>query len=170
MLPETREFIDSFENIIKLKGRAKHTEWFTSFENDDVDISNDKKPIHIWAQENEFGGAFVGIRADESSKRKKLIRKYGDTLYVTRRKQWACYPLAYFTVDDIWSYIYHYGLKYNNAYDRLSELGVEKKYQRIGPLAVESVLQFGQLSILKNGWPELFNKFAEKYKDAKRYI
>lgn len=82
---------------------------------------------------------------------------------------WHCNPLAWWTTRDIWTYIQAYDVPYNAAYDVLDRLGVDLDRQRIGPLANHRVLQFGQLAVLKAGWPSLYNEFAARYPEARNY-
>ena len=70
----------------------------------------------------------------------------------------------------MWAYIVSTDLDYNKAYDRLEQLGVDPEHQRIGPLATKSVLRYGQLAILKRGWPDLFNRFAAAHPEALNYV
>ena len=52
----------------------------------------------------------------------------------------------------------------------MSEIGVPLEQQRIGPLAVDSVLGYGQLAILKRGWPDVFNRYAARHPEARNYV
>ncbi len=71
---------------------------------------------------------------------------------------------------DVWAYIVSNNVSYNAAYDRLAEIGVPLAQQRIGPLAVERVLGYGQIALLKRGWPELWNRYAERYPEVRAYV
>ena len=48
-------------------------------------------------------------------------------------------------------------------------LGWAERDQRIGPFAVEAVVAYGQLARLREGWPEVFARFAARYPEARRY-
>ena len=82
---------------------------------------------------------------------------------------WHCNPIHDWTWRDVWAYIVSQGLGYNRAYDRLEEMGIEPERQRIGPLAVERALGYGQVAILKRGWPELYNRFVAAHPEASQY-
>jgi 3'-phosphoadenosine 5'-phosphosulfate sulfotransferase (PAPS reductase)/FAD synthetase len=97
------------------------------------------------------------------------LRTLGPLFFAQSDQFWHCNPIHQWSWKDVWAYIYSNEVDYNRAYDRLDEIGVEPEHQRIGPLAVERVLSFGQLVILKRGWPDLYNKFCDKYPEARLY-
>lgn len=165
-LPETKAYIDRCKkrgiNVIQIKNKTKHTDFFTSHEKGGIKHSE-------WIKKQGYDAVFMGLRAEESNSRRIMLRKYGP---VHKAKDGLLHinPIAWWTIDAVWAYIVSNNLDYNKAYDRLSELGIPPKKQRIGPLAVDRVLQFGQISILKRGWPDLFQRFADKYPEVKQYI
>jgi len=97
------------------------------------------------------------------------LRKFGPLYFAKKHDIWQCNPIHNWTWRDVWAYTLSEDLLYNRAYDKLEEMGIEPLYQRIGPLAVEAVLGYGQIAILKRGWPELFDRFAAKYPEARSY-
>lgn len=172
-LPETEQYLSRCKFVKTIVARAYQTEWFQSHattNEQSLDTTNSKMPIEAWAREHGYDSAFVGVRADESNDRKKMLRSRGKYFFAKTKRQWACYPLAWWKVEDIWGYIFKNGLDYNRAYDRLFEIGVEPRHQRVGPLAVDRVLGFGQLSILKKGWPEVYARFSERFQEAGNYV
>lgn len=60
-------------------------------------------------------------------------------------------------------------MDYNRAYDVLAGLGLPLREQRVGPLAVERAIGYGQLAILRRGWPQLYAAFVAKYPEAASY-
>lgn len=162
ILPETARIIKKTSNVLKVKSSGKHTEWFESYKDSGV------KDIPKYMKKLGYNACLLGLRADENAYRKKYLKLYGLVYASKRQKQ--CNPLAWWTVRDIWAYIFSKGIAYNNAYKILTQLNVEFHRQRIGPFANEKVLQYGQLSILRRGWPALFAKFADKYPEARNYI
>lgn len=163
-LPETDELIAQTPGLIRVCSREQHTEWFTSWE----EGADADEGLAQWAVEEGYDGAAIGLRADEAGYRKTHIRALGQ-LFERKNGVYQCYPLAWWTTADIWAYIYSRNAAYNAAYNKLSDLGVPLKERRVGPLANEKALPYGQLAILKQGWPDLFNRFAERYPEAKRY-
>ena len=69
----------------------------------------------------------------------------------------------------MWAFILSRDIPYNAAYDVLTSLDIPLKYQRIGALAVRSVLGYGQLAILKRGWIDLYNAYVARYPEARLY-
>ena len=164
-LPETEEYMARIEaegvNLHHIRTNAWHTEWFR--------IAGDYDGIPDYAKRQEWDLVFLGLRQEESAKRRVHLRTCG-LLYQCKNGFWHCNPIGDWTWRDVWAFILSRGLDYNRAYDRLAELGVPPRRQRIGPLAVERVLGYGQLAILKRGWPELFNRFAAEFPEVRGYV
>ena len=165
-LPETGEYMTRMKEmgleLHQLAARSRHSSFFTAHAESDllrVDYCNER-----------WQGAFVGVRANESSDRRKMLRAHGQLFYGKNRRQYQAYPVAWWTVYDIWGYIHARGIDYNRAYEKMEAMGVGIEQSRIGPMAVERVLQYGQMVIFKKGWPELYEKFAKRYPEADRWI
>lgn len=60
---------------------------------------------------------FVGLRAEESGKRRRRIKQ---RLYITDIPE--CWPLATWSWLDVWAYIVSHGLPYLGAYDQMGPL------------------------------------------------
>lgn len=177
-LPETMTFLDIVPNLTRIASRVMHASWFISWEDGPVNLPAGVEWIEAkqgqgaptWARENGMDGAAVGIRVDENNYRRIHVKAMGTCFYAKAKAVWQCYPLAHWTVREIWSYIVSRGLAYNAAYDRLGEIGVAPAAQRIGPLAQQRALPFAQLAILRTGWPRLFDQFAAKHPEAYSYV
>ncbi len=162
VLPETNDIIKKTNNVLTLKSKIQHCDWFTSYAAGEI---VDKQ---LMMKKKGYHGCLIGLRAEEGGGRKMYLRKYG--IVHDGSKQKNCNPLAWWTVRDVWAFIFLRKINYNKAYQVLTTLQIPFKYQRIGPFAVQSVLQYGQLSILRRGWPKLFAKFADKYPKTRNYI
>lgn len=164
-LPETLEYIQQLQargdDVRKIRTNAKHTDWFK--------ISGDWDGIQDYARQHSFGLTFLGLRQEESTERKIHLRKQGALFFAKSDQLWHCNPIHNWTWRDVWAYIVSRELDYNHAYDKLEAMGISPERQRIGPLAVERVLGYGQLAILKQGWPELFNEFVAEFPEASSY-
>lgn len=176
-LPETIDLIQRTNNCDRVAMTIPHTEWFTSFaqpkELPDGVIWSDASPrenIVAYAREQGHDGAFIGLRAEESAKRRIMLRTNGVFYFAKNHEMWQAYPLAWWTWRDVWAYILSKGVDYNKAYDKLEEMGIEPKNQRVGPLAVERVLGRGQIVILKRGWFDLYNRFAAEHPEVRSYV
>jgi len=166
-LPETKAYIDrlmgSGSNIKRIKGAITHTDWF---------ISNKylgEKGKTETAQEMFLEGVFLGLRAEENKRRRIYLSKFGLLYYANNRKLWQCNPIGWWNVKDVWAYIISHNIDYNKAYDKLGGLGLSFDKQRIGPFATDRALGYGQLAILKMGWPDEYQRFVAKFPEAVRY-
>lgn len=175
ILPETAAYLDRVENLHRTASGSDHaTGWAPNWESPE-----DVPQQFTWlgekgAVERNYGrpeqGVFLGLRQDESRTRRVHLRKLGPLFFNHTNGVWQCNPLSRWSVMDVWAYIWSVGLDYNRAYDRMEEIGVPLEQQRIGPLAVERALGYGQLAILKRGWPDLFNAYAERHPEARSYV
>lgn len=176
ILPETEQFINQTENVIKTALKDRHSEWFMAWEDiskvpDDIILIPKQYTEFTYHKEMfDFDGCFLGLRADENSYRKIHFRKKGCIFFCNRHKMIECSPIAWWSRRDVWAYIVGINIEYNRAYDKLSQIGVEIDRQRVGPISQWLALGYGQLAILKQGWPELFNKFANAYPEARSYV
>jgi len=165
-LPETLEYIQRLQmrgdDVRQIRTNDEHADWFK--------VSGDFNGIQDYARQQGWGLTFLGLRQEESTIRKIHLRKYGALFLAKSDGLWHCNPIHNWTWRDVWAYIVSRELDYNKAYDKLEQLGVQPERQRLGPLAVERVLGYGQLAILKQGWPELFNRFAAEFPEARSYI
>lgn len=174
-LPETEAYLASMPGLLRIANRAWHADWFCAWDDnlshapDGVEQSS--VPYWQWVRDT-YGcdGVFLGLRAEENSKRRMYLRKYSNLHYSQGHQMWLCNPIGHWKTSDVWAYIAGNGIPYNQAYERLEEIGVPRDRQRIGPLAVERALGYGQLAILKRGWPDVFNRFAERYPEARSYV
>lgn len=114
-------------------------------------------------------GVFLGLRADESGDRKAHLRNLGTLYRAQKTGKWHCNPVAWWSVEDVWAYILSNGIDCNAAYDRLDEMGIAPRDQRIGPLVVERVVGRGQIAILRRGWPAIYRDLASRFPEAATY-
>ena len=164
-LPETMEYIQRLQtaglDVRQIRTNDSHAEWFQ--------VTGDWDGIPDYARHQGWDLCYLGLRQEESNARRMHLRTLGPLFFAQSDQFWHCNPIHQWSWKDVWAYIYSNEVDYNRAYDRLDEIGVEPEHQRIGPLAVERVLSFGQLVILKRGWPDLYNKFCDKYPEARLY-
>lgn len=170
-LPETKELMEGTSNLIRIHRKSKHCDWLVDWaELETPEYKNKKTDAkNIWAKDHGYDGVGIGLRADENSRRSIHIKTKG-VMFFTKFEIWQCYPLAWWRCKDVWAYLVKHDILYNKAYDVMEQIGVPVDQQRIGPLAVDRVLGFGQLAILKKGWPELFNQFAAEFPQARNFV
>lgn len=123
-----------------------------------------------WANgEYSFAGNFTGLRAEESAGRSKLGAVRRGQAWRMASGVWRCEPLTHWTVSDVWAYIAERELVYNPVYDRLAEMGVPRSQWRVAPYAGGTANHLGRWSVLRRGWPDLFNRFAARFPEVVNY-
>lgn len=176
LLPETELLIRETPNLRRVARALEHAAFFTSY----AAGKPDQLPAGAewidgsrwrWARDElGYDAVFMGLRADENARRRLHLRTHGPCFFSREHQMWHINPITRWSVMDVWTYIHACAVPYNAAYDVLTRLGIPLEQQRIGPLAVERVLGYGQLAILKRGWPDLFNRFAAAYPEVRAYV
>lgn len=174
LLPESAAYLDrmaaAHPNLLhRIKSADTHALWFQTWQ-DDPDAIHSSNASGEYARARGWQGAFLGLRAEENGRRRVFLRTMGPLFRAQGDGLWYCNPLWNWTWRDVWAYLLTFKVDYNRAYDRLAAIGVPPERQRIGPLAAERAIGYGQLAILKRGWPDIFNKFAAKYPEARGYV
>lgn len=168
--PETLEFINQTP-IIKVSLPVSAGFWKNeiAYRGDDPAYLHDCDMTQKeWVK--QYGGSFIGLRSEESKWRYFTFR-YKGFLYLHKQlNHYHCCPLFNWSYRDIWAYILGNGIAYNPVYDKLAGLGVPIEQRRVGPLTAFMVYQYGALAIVKQGWPELFNRFASLHPEARSYV
>lgn len=104
----------------------------------------------------------LGLRSCESNIRAMTAYRRGE-LFQLSTGIWRLSPIAFWSDDDVWAYIASRNLRYNAAYDLMTELGVERKQQRISTFFGSSAATIGRYAIMKRLDPELWNRMAAKF-------
>jgi len=137
----------------------------------DLQLGGDRVPHNVARAKlwEEFAVAIVGVRKEESNKRKIIIAQYGTIHQYTSGKQkgsWRAYPLAFFSWQDVWSYIVRFNLPYLKSYDHpgnqnrsLSRTCVRVAVNKRNP----SAMQFGRIAYIRQFAPEYWHYLAEFY-------
>jgi phosphoadenosine phosphosulfate reductase len=171
--PETMELINATPNLVRIAGRIRHSDVFTSWDGDDGPTRIPAGTLWTspkeYVREHGYDGIFLGLRADESRARQLHLSTRGPIAWCKKRNCYQSNPLWHWTTRDVWAYLLTRDVPYNRAYDRLREMGVPEERQRVGPIAVDRVLGFGQLVAVKQGWPELYHEFVARHPRAAAY-
>lgn len=69
-----------------------------------------------WIAENGYTIECLGIRANESSIRRRVLRRKGQ-LYQRKSGLWMCHPIGWCDVRDVWAWILSRGVPYHPMYD-----------------------------------------------------
>jgi 3'-phosphoadenosine 5'-phosphosulfate sulfotransferase (PAPS reductase)/FAD synthetase len=157
MLQESKHYLERIGNVKIKKIEEAHTEWF---------ITNEGQNDNV----KEFDTIFLGMRAAENGYRKRHLAKMGLAYYAKKYNQIICNPIAWWSIEDVWAYIFSTKRDYNQAYRVMHEKGISVEKQRIGPFANRRAIQYGQLANLKKCFPNDYNQFIKKYPEAKGYV
>jgi phosphoadenosine phosphosulfate reductase len=127
------------------------------------------KPIMEWSKKTKKDVAFIGLRKQESAKRRMMLGRHGNYFYAKTRGIHQCFPLAAWTVNDVFAYIF------SNELDHLLHPAYYKdqfrKAERIrvswycDPTAGAN----GYFVWLKYYYPELFRKLCAKFPEVASY-
>lgn len=108
-------------------------------------------------------GQVIGLRSQESPGRDMLFRTRGSVHGVQHGELVHIHPLASWSVQDVWAYIALHDLPYNPVYDTLTRLGVSREQQRVSSWAGTTGSGYGRFAVLKAGWPDLYQRFADAF-------
>ena len=178
LYPETIELLNNTSNRTQIAATIWHAEFYTSWRNGKPEKLPDNtvwfeavknSRVAPYSKTQGFTGCFLGLRAEEAGYRKIHLSKRGEIFFCKLHQAIECNPLAFWTVEDVWAYLLSRKVNYNRSYDKLTDLGIPLQYQRVGPMAVDKVLGYGQLSHLKRGWPEFYNQFIREFPEASGY-
>lgn len=125
-------------------------------------------PVKALLAASAYDGSFVGLRAEESRDRRRLIQIRGP---VFRQAQYGGIleglPVAWWTDRDVWAFIVSRGLDYNRAYDRMEQLPFRQR--RISYWAGETSRRYGRWVWLRREYPALWNRFSSRFPEVSRF-
>lgn len=120
-----------------------------------------KKSAHF-ENENDIDLSIIGMRKDESKRRKIVLNQKGAIYKTKNRKSTTCCPLLNFTNDDIWAYIYSNDLKYLSIYDYPY---IDRRVNRneITMLYNDAIIRHGMIYHYKQMYPEYFLYLTKRW-------
>lgn len=139
---------------------------------------------HWFASKYGSTALVIGIRADESMSRRKLVTSTSDSLIIHRKdgKFWTvedgdvcrAYVMYDWKVEDVWTYFGKFDKKYNSLYDLYYKAGIPIKSQRVASpfnYAANATLKFYKV-IDPNTWGRMVSRvngvnFVGLYGDTK---
>lgn len=157
ILDESEKYMNRIGDINIRKNEAKHTNWFKT----NVGIKDDLLG---------FDTVFLGLRAEENSYRKKQLAMYGLAFFSKKHQYNIINPIGWWKIIDVWAYIFTTKRDYNKAYQIMAKNYIDYDRQRIGPFANDRAIGYGQISILKQCFPDDYNRFIQKYPIARSYV
>jgi len=117
--------------------------------------------------------ALVGLRKEESKRRRILLNTRGNDMYAKSNRIREVFPLSDWTGRDVWAYIYANDIPYPNLYD----LSDDRERARNGAMFAANIQRrgaelhyAGQLALLKKMYPDLFARFAAEFPDVRLYV
>lgn len=116
-------------------------------------IENPSKEAH-----ERFGpGRIWGLRAEESrGRRMLLVPRRGS--FESKAGETITSPVWNWSSEQIFAYIEKNNIPENPLYGKMRALGVEEKGLRVGSIIDGSNLDYGRITWLKRGWPEIYDK------------
>lgn len=166
-LPETVDYIAAVKRLAGDQmtlcfSTSTHAGWFASWTDEPFFREPLPGTIRIagtkdeWQRAAGFDRVFLGLRANESRKRRAWLAAAGP-IYGAPAGVPRCCPIWDWTEDDVWALLHSWRLGYNPAYDRMDVIGVHRQRQRVGPLPLTSRSQ------LEDGWPDLLERLEARY-------
>jgi phosphoadenosine phosphosulfate reductase len=128
------------------------------------------EPAQRFAEAHDLAVQAMGLRAEESGTRQINAAQRGELYFAEYTKLWHLYPLQWWTADDIWAYIASRGLRYNGAYDIMTQIGLPRDQQRISTLLGSAAARTGRYAILKRIDPGLWNRLAAEFPKVRAYV
>ena len=165
--PETLALFETYENLKFIdvgdrfemleKGGMEYKEKQGKLRNFDAN----------WTREAGYDGYFYGLRAEESSKRRKHLGMRG-TFFQKKDGLWVCQSISHFSYDDVWAYICKENLPYNTLYDLMWDR--PEHQQRVAGYSLVKEANNGTIAFLKMTHPELFNHIVSKTNEFREYV
>ena len=120
------------------------------------------KKSNDFEKENDIDLNIIGMRKDESERRRIVLSKKGSIYQTKSRKSITCCPLLDFTNDDIWAYIFSNNLKYLSIYD-YPYIDRQVNRNEITMLYNTAIIENGMLWHYKQMYPKFFEWLKKTY-------
>ena len=120
------------------------------------------KKSNDFEKENDIDLNIIGMRKDESERRRIVLSKKGSIYQTKSRKSITCCPLLDFTNDDIWAYIFSNDLKYLSIYD-YPYIDRQVNRNEITMLYNTAIIENGMLWHYKQMYPNFFEWLKKTY-------
>jgi 3'-phosphoadenosine 5'-phosphosulfate sulfotransferase (PAPS reductase)/FAD synthetase len=103
-----------------------------------------------------------GIRGEESGARGKHTRARGE-LYEGADRTWYVMPIARWSLEDVWAYIASRELRYNRAYDDMSDARIARDGQRVATLLGDRGSGWGRHAMLRRYAPDRWRDLVAEF-------
>jgi phosphoadenosine phosphosulfate reductase len=109
----------------------------------------------------------LGLRGEESSARAKHASR--GTIYRGADRTYYVQPIIMWTLSDVWAYIASRGLEYNAAYDRMSDAGIPREFQRVATLLGDRGSGWGRHALMRRAEPERWREVSREFPGLARF-
>lgn len=111
-------------------------------------------------------GMFLGIRADESLARFRMVAGRSEDNYIVNYARGVAkvMPIYDFSTQDVWTAPATFGWDYNRAYDLMEMLGIAPAQQRCAPPFGEEPL--GGLWVFAQAFPSIWDRMVDRVPGA----
>lgn len=114
-----------------------------------------------------YDGQILGLRADENHGRNMNFRLRGKIYWHKGYGVHICQPIADWSNNDVWGYIFSNKIEYCKVYDKMWDLPIEQ--QRTSYWAGETARRQGRWIWLRQNYPDLFAVLCTRFPEAGRY-
>lgn len=118
-----------------------------------------------WALSNIEGIpplALIGVRAEESINRRRSVHRHG-LIYQYKSGNYRCFPLAFWSTNDIWAYIVNHNIPYLRAYDQTDKQSKESRTSLHFGRSANSALSAQRWEQFRRIAPEFVQHVKENY-------
>jgi predicted phosphoadenosine phosphosulfate sulfurtransferase len=112
-------------------------------------------------------GILLGLRAQESLNRFRSVAHKERDNYISWEENGftaKCKPIYDWQTEDVWLAPHRFGWDYNRAYDRMEQMGLPRREQRVAPPFGEEPMR--NLHTFQVCWPELWDKMNRRVPGA----
>jgi phosphoadenosine phosphosulfate reductase len=181
--PDTYEVRDRFVqeydiNLVEIKQPHDYMQIISQYGlPDDRTPSQQAKVVQLlkkdvanqWAHDNGCDGHFWGLRKEEAQGRRWLLNTRGPLFWAKAAKLWRCSPLANWTWDDIWAYIFKHDLPYSAIYEK-DKFCDPRQIRNTSYITTDGAALNGRVAWLKYYYPDLFSRLEVELPELRQYV
>lgn len=129
------------------------------------------RPIKEWSQTHNKDVAFIGLRKQESRQRRLLLSSRGNYFYAKTKQIYEAFPLANWTAQDIFAYIFSQGLEelLHPAYSKTRFVKSPEDI-RVSWYCDPVMIKKGYFVWLRYYYPILFHTLSRRFPEVKNYV
>ncbi len=131
--------------------------------------SRGRGALYATALRAEIAGHCADCCPPASTPTREQRRRHGGV--VRRNAATTAYgPLWDWATTDVWAYIARHQLPTNPVYDKLRRLGAPEHALRVSHMVDGNLLEYGRITWLRRGWPELFDDLAAALPRLREFV